>query len=302
MSSNRWTQADVPDQTGRVAIVTGSNTGLGFETARILAANRAHVVLAVRDKAKGEAAAARILGGDPRADLSVQALNLGSLQSIRTSAGELLAAYPRIDLLINNAGVSLPPKQTTEDGFELQFGTNHLGHFALTGLLLENMLGVEGSRVVVVSSLAHKHRAAIHFDDLQWDRRYDKTEAYAQSKMANLAFAYALQRRLTAASRPTICVAAHPGLSRSELTRNLSAVSARLFSVITQSTAMGALPTLLAATGPDVSGGDYYGPSGIAETRGYPKLVDSTKQTHDLQIQERLWRVSEMLTEVSYPI
>ena len=200
--SEKWTERDVPEQQGRVAVVTGANTGLGFETARVLAARGASVVLAVRDVEKGKQAAARIAETAPGADLTVQELDLTSLESVRAAAAELRARHPRIDLLINNAGVMYTPRQTTRDGFELQFGTNHLGHFALTGLLLDLLLPVPGSRVVTVSSLGHRIRARIHFDDLQWERSYDRVAAYGQSKLANLMFTYELQRRLTAHGPP----------------------------------------------------------------------------------------------------
>jgi NAD(P)-dependent dehydrogenase (short-subunit alcohol dehydrogenase family) len=307
MSSNiKWTAADVPDQTGRVAIITGSNTGLGYETARVLAASGATVVLAVRDIEKGNAAAARILGTSPRADVTVQPLDVGSLQSIRTAAAELKSAHPRIDLLINNAGVMYPPKQVTKDGFELQFGTNHLGAFALTGLLLENLLPVEGSRVVAVASVAHTIQAAIHFDDLQWERKYNRVAAYGQSKLSNLLFTYELNRRLAARDENTIAVAAHPGLSNTELMRHIPGSGLPGFNtlagLVTNSPAMGALATLRAATDPNVRGAQYYGPDGIRELRGHPKLVESSKQSHDQDLQGRLWTVSEELTGVSFPV
>lgn len=210
-AKSKWTEADVPDQSGRVAIVTGYNTGLGYETARVLAAKGAHVVVAVRNLDKGREAVDRIIAVAPKADLKLQQLDVGSLESVRTAADELRNAHPRIDLLINNAGVMYPPRQTTVDGFELQFGTNHLGAFALTGLLLDHLLPVDGSRVVAVASVAHRIQAAIHFDDLQWERSYNRVAAYGQSKLSNLLFTYELQRRLAAKSEPTIAVAAHPG-------------------------------------------------------------------------------------------
>ena len=216
----KWTTADIPDQTGRVAVITGANTGLGFETATALAACGAHVVMAVRNLEKGKQAAARITEATPGADVELQELDLTSLDSVRSAAAELRSAHDRIDLLINNAGVMYTPKSTTKDGFEMQFGTNHLGHFALTGLLLDRLLPVQGSRVVTVSSLGHRIRAAIHFDDLQWERSYSRVGAYGQAKLANLLFTYELQRRL-AAGGTTVAVAAHPGGSRTELTRNL---------------------------------------------------------------------------------
>src|SRR5712671_1034823 len=269
----KWTSEDVPGQQGRLAVVTGANTGLGFETARVLAARGASVVLAVRDTEKGKRAAARIAGAAPGANVMVQPLDLACLDSIRAAAGELRARHPRIDLLVNNAGVMFPPRQTTGDGFELQFGTNHLGPFALTGLLLEQMLPVPGSRVVTLSSLAHRLRARINFDDLQSQRSYRRVAAYGQSKLANLMFTYELQRRLSGAGT-TIAVAAHPGLARTELARYTPAIVAFFYvRVMTQKAAMGALPTLRAATDPGVLGGQYYGPRGFFGTRGYPKLA-----------------------------
>jgi NAD(P)-dependent dehydrogenase (short-subunit alcohol dehydrogenase family) len=283
-----------------VAIVTGANTGLGFETARMLAEHGAAVVLAVRDVEKGKQAAARIAG-----DVTVQALDLTSLDSIRSAAADLRATHPRIDLLINNAGVMYTPKQTTADGFELQFGTNHLGHFALTGLLLDRLLPVPGSRIVTVSSTGHRIRAAIHFDDLQWERSYSRVAAYGQSKLANLMFTYELQRRL-APLGTTIAVAAHPGVSDTELMRNLPAAFRRpaawLAPLLLQNAEMGALPTLRAGTDPAVIGGQYYGPGNLGEIRGYPKLVASSRDSHDEAAQQRLWDVSEELTGVTFPV
>jgi hypothetical protein len=311
MASNdknrKWSEADVPDQSGRIAIVTGANTGIGYQTAAVLAYRGAHVVLAVRNLEKGNAALSRIIAASPQADVTLQALDLSSLASVRSAVDALRTAYPRIDLLINNAGVMWTPKQVTADGFEMQFGTNHLGHFALTGLLLDQLLPVRGSRVVTVSSQGHRLRASIHFDDLQWERHYDRIAAYGQSKLANLLFTYELQRRLAARSdAQTVAVAAHPGGSNTELTRNLPAilrpVAAVLEPVLFQSPAMGALPTLRAATDPSVEGGQYYGPEGFAEQRGHPKIVKSSAQSHDEDLQRRLWTVSEELTGVSFGV
>ncbi|AWT51931.1 SDR family NAD(P)-dependent oxidoreductase [Mycolicibacterium smegmatis] len=296
----KWTTARIPDQTGRVAIVTGANTGLGLETAKALAAKGAHVVLAVRNLDKGKAAVDWIARSAPTADLELQQLDLGSLASVRAAADDLKGKFDRIDLLINNAGVMWPPRQTTEDGFELQFGTNHLGHFALTGLLLDRMLTVPGSRVVTVSSQGHRILAKIHFDDLQWERRYNRVAAYGQSKLANLLFTYELQRRLT--GHQTTALAAHPGASNTELARHLPGPLERLVTPLAQDAALGALPTLRAATDPGALGGQYFGPDGIGETRGYPKVVASSAQSHDADLQRRLWAVSEELTGVTFPV
>ena len=298
--SGRWTSENVPGQQGRVAVVTGANTGLGFEIAQVLAGRGASVVLAVRNPEKGKEAAARIGAAVPGANVTIQELDLSSLDSVRAAASELGAAHPRIDLLICNAGVMYPPKQTTHDGFELQFGTNHLGHFALTGLLLEQMLPVPGSRVVTVSSVGHRIRARVNFDDLQWERSYSRVRAYGQSKLANLMFTYELQRRLSGAGT-TIAVAAHPGFAATELMRHtpVAAVVTPLFS---QDAAMGALPVLRAATDPSVLGGQYYGPGGFLGLRGYPELAASSRRSHDAAVQRRLWTVSEELTGVTYPV
>ena len=303
----KWTENDMPDQHGRLAVVTGATSGLGFDTARLLAAKGAAVVLAGRDVEKGKQAVARIAASVPGAELSVVHLDLTSLASVRAAAAELAAAHPGIDLLINNAGVMYPPQRTlTADGFEQQLGTNHLGHFALTGLLLDRLLHRPGSRVVTVASLGHRIRARIHFDNLQWARSYDRVAAYGQSKLANLMFTYELQRRLAAAGAGTLAVAAHPGFAATELGRHfptpIRVVMPALAAVFAQPAERGALPTLRAATDPGVLGGQYYGPSGPGETRGHPRLVSSNAASHDVSVQQRLWTVSEELTGVTFTL
>jgi NAD(P)-dependent dehydrogenase (short-subunit alcohol dehydrogenase family) len=306
MKTDDWTVDAMPEQTGRTAVVTGANTGLGLETARALAARGASVVLAVRNLDKGKAATASITSGSPGADVTIQQLDLSSLSSVRAAAADLRTAHETIDLLINNAGVMYTPRTTTADGFELQFGTNHLGHFALTGLLLDRLLATQGSRVVTVSSVGHRIRARINFDDLNAERNYSRVAAYGQSKLANLMFTYELQRRLALTGSTTIAVAAHPGGSDTELVRNspvwLRALTTVFGPLFSQSASMGALPTLRAATDPTVLGGQYYGPDGFREVRGHPTLVESSTQSHDTDTQRRLWTASEDLTGVTYPV
>ncbi|GAT11129.1 short chain dehydrogenase [Mycolicibacterium novocastrense] len=301
---SKWTVADIPDQSGRTAIVTGANSGLGYDTAAALAGAGATVVLAVRNLDKGNEALDRIKRSNPETAVSVQALDLSSLDSVRRAADDLRAAHPRIDLLINNAGVMyVPTRETTEDGFEMQFGTNHLGHFALTGLLLDNLRSVEGSRVVTVSSVGHRIMARIRFEDPHFETGYNRVQAYGQSKLANLLFTFELQRRLAAAGAPTIATAAHPGFSDTELMRYIPVfVPDIVWKIFTQPADKGALPTLRAATDPNAQGGQYYGPDGIGEVKGHPKLVASSAQSRDQDIQRRLWNMSEELTGVTYPV
>jgi NAD(P)-dependent dehydrogenase (short-subunit alcohol dehydrogenase family) len=297
----RWTAADVADQTGRVALVTGANSGLGLETATVLARSGATVVLACRNPAKARAAASRIGG-----DTELLELDLASLDSVRAAAEEVRKRHDTLDLLINNAGVMVPPHQYTADGFELQLGTNHLGHFAFTGLLLDLMREVPGSRVVVLGSLAHKMaRHGINFEDLQSERHYSRMRAYAQSKLANLMFMYALQRRLAASGARTIALGAHPGYSATELSRHVPAALKGVNDVvvgryIAQPADRGALPTLRAATDPLAMGAHYYGPDGPFEMRGWPVLKATAAPAHNQAAQELLWTVSEDLTGVVY--
>jgi NAD(P)-dependent dehydrogenase (short-subunit alcohol dehydrogenase family) len=306
-AQERWTAADVPDQQGRTAVVTGANTGIGFETASVLAAHGASVVLACRDPAKAEAAAARVTAAGPAGTVSTLRLDLASLASVRAAAEALHSSHARLDLLINNAGVMMPPHSRTEDGFELQLGTNHLGHFALTGLLLDRLLATPGSRVVTVASPAHR-QGQIDFADLQSERRYRRMAAYAQSKLASLLFTYELQRRLAAAGAHTIAVAAHPGAARTELNRHMPAITLSrgrswgIWRLITQSPQTGALSILRAAVDPQVRGGDYYGPDGRFEYKGHPVRLTSSARSHDTGTQHRLWQESERLTGIAYHV
>lgn len=305
---DRWVETHIPSQGGKVALITGANSGLGFEAAQVLATKGARVILAVRNAAKGERAATEIRRTVPAAQLELLPLDLASLASIRRAAVEVLRTYDRLDMLINNAGVMAIPRRLTADGFEMQFGVNHLGHFALTGLLLPRLLQTPAARVVTVSSSAH-FLGRINFADLQGERRYQPWLAYGQSKLANLLFAYELQRRLAAAGGQVISVAAHPGyaatnlqtvgpeMAGSALGQRLMALANRLFA---QSAAMGALPEVYAATSPDVCGGDYIGPDGRLGQSGFPKKVASSRRAHDQVVAARLWGVSEALTGVKY--
>jgi NAD(P)-dependent dehydrogenase (short-subunit alcohol dehydrogenase family) len=287
----RWTADDIPDQTGRTFVVTGANSGLGAATARQLAAHGATVIMACRDLAKAEAAAARMSG-----DIEVRKLDLADLASVRAFTEGL----DRLDVLVNNAGVMAIPKRRTADGFEMQFGTNHLGHFALTGLLLPRL----ADRVVTVSSFAH-HAGRIVLDDLNWERRrYSRWLAYGQSKLANLMFAYELQRRLDRAGSKLRSLAAHPGYADTDLQSKTESFQDRIMRVgnrlFAQSADRGALPTLYAATVPEAPGGAYFGPDGFLQQGGYPRQVGSNRASRDERVAAALFEQSEKLTGVHY--
>lgn len=295
-----WSEADIPDQSGRTAVVTGANSGIGFETARALAAKGARVVLACRSEEKGRDAERRLRAAVPDADARFEPLDLGSLASVRRFAEKFSAEEGRLDLLLNNAGVMMPPYGKTADGFETQLGTNHLGHFALTGLLLPRLRATPGARVVSVSSLAH-FWGRIDFDDLQSERSYNPTRAYGQSKLANLLFARELQRRIEAARVDALSAAAHPGSTRTELQRHSGLMNA-IVAVFSQQPPEGALPTLYAATASGVRGGEYFGPSGFAGCLGPPGRARSSPRANDAAAARRLWDVSEQLTGVAFGI
>lgn len=301
-----WTEALIPDQTGRVVLITGANSGIGLEAARILARRGAQVVLACRTRAKADAARDSILVDVPTANVALLDLDLSSLASVSTAAAEFGRRFGRLDLLANNAGVMATPYQRTVDGFELQFATNHLGHVALTAHLLPMLLATPQSRVVNVSSLAHK-MGKIGFDDLQSERRYRAWGAYGQSKLANLLFTFELQRRLEAAGADTIAVAAHPGISDTNLAGSTGGIAGRLMALaqplakaFSQNAHAGALPTVRAATDPAVRGGDYFGPDGFLEQRGAPKRVEPNSSARDAAVAKRLWEVSVELTGVPF--
>jgi NAD(P)-dependent dehydrogenase (short-subunit alcohol dehydrogenase family) len=299
MSKQKWDSGDIPDQKGRVVIVTGSSSGIGYETARVLANKNATVVIAVRNLQKGNAALDKIKAGYQNADVRVIELNLADLESIRNFAAEFKSNFSRLDLLINNGGVMMPPYSKTADGFELQFGTNHLGHFALTGLLLDLIEKTHDSRIVNVSSGSHTY-GELDFDDLNWENRsYKKMKAYGDSKIANLYFTFELQRRFENRNMNIIASAAHPGWTATELQRHVG-IFDFLNRFLAQGIEMGALPTLYAAIALDVKGGDYYGPSGWREMKGYPKKVESNELSHSREIAAKLWDLSEKLTGIKF--
>lgn len=307
-TNSAWNTAQIPNLTGKTALVTGANSGLGYEISTVLAAKGAHVIMACRNVDKGEQAAGLIRSQTPKADLVVKALDLADLASIRRFAVDIQQQYAALHILCNNAGIMAIPRRETADGFEMQFGTNHLGHFALTGLLLAPLLNTAGARVVHVSSGLHE-RGTINFADLMGKTTYEKWTAYSQSKLANLLFAYELQRRFTAAGLDTKSIGAHPGyaatnlqsvgptMEGSWLARIGMALGNRLFA---QSAASGALPILYAATVPDVNGCDYIGPTGFQGMRGAPGKVRSNAESYDTAIAAKLWAVSVELTGVNY--
>ena len=294
-----FTDADVPDQTGKTIFITGANTGLGYEAAKVLAGKGARVLIGCRSKDKAQQARSKILAEHPGADIAVVELDLGSLDSVKKAA-RTVATEPRLDVLINNAGIMIPPYELTRDGFESQFGVNHLGPFALTCLLLDTLRSTPDSRVVSTASIAHK-RGKIHFDDINAEQGYNTMARYAQSKLANLYFAYELQRRLAASGATIISVAAHPGIATTELSRYLPralVMLTPLFQPLFNTAAQGAWPTLCAATMPGVRGGEYYGPAKRLETAGPAVKVKSTGRSHDRAVARELWDLSIAMTGV----
>jgi protochlorophyllide reductase len=307
---NNWTVNDIPDLSGRVALVTGANSGLGLETTRALATHGAHVIMAVRTLDKGRWAEADIKQTVPGASIEVVSLDLASLASVREFATSVLQTHDRLDLLFNNAGIMAIPRQETQDSFEMQFGTNHLGHFALTGLLLSKLVATLDSRVVTTTSIA-RIASGIHLDDLQRQRSYTRWGAYGQSKRANLLFAFELQTRFTAAGVSTISVAAHPGGAKTNLPGTSMALSNARFDrfyfatvarLMSQSALMGALPQLYAGTDSHIFGGELVGPGDFATMRGYPKVDRHARKEYDRSTAAHLWEVSEELTGVKYDL
>lgn len=308
MNDMNWTIENMPDLSGRTILVTGGNSGLGYESVKAFALKGAEVILASRSTEKGEEAKVAILKDVPGGNIKVMQLDLGDLQSVRNFASAFKHSYQKLDVLLNNAGIMMTPYFTTKDGFEGQLGTNHLGHFALTGLLMDTVLQTKGARIVNVSSGAHKS-GKMDFSNLQFEngREYAPMKAYGRSKLSNLLFTYELQRKLEAANKDTLAVAAHPGVAMTNLARHMEGkilfkILAPLFKMMAQDPAMGALPQIRASVDPAVKGGEYYGPDGKREYKGYPVVVPSNEASHNQEDAARLWEESEKLTGVKIEI
>ena len=301
MARARWNNSQITGQAGRVVLITGANSGLGKEAARVLALRNARVIMAVRDTEKGRVVAEEIRDEYANAQILVKKMDLASLESVRQFAEEVLKEFERLDILINNAGLMMCPYAKTEDGFEIQMGINHLGHFALTGLLLPLLINTEGSRIVVTSSSAHNF-GNIDFEDINWEKRkYNTQKAYGDSKLANLYFTYELVRILDGMDGCPLVTAAHPGWTSTELQRH-SKLFMFMNKIFGQDVETGTLPTLRAAVDPEAKPGDYYGPSRFFEMRGNPVKVNSNRRSHDEQRARQLWEISEKLTGVKYKI
>ena len=299
MAKLKWNSDNIPDQKGRTAIITGASSGLGKEAARLLSLKNAQVIMAVRNTVKGEEVAKEIRQANKNANIRVMELDLGSLRSVKAFSTAFLKEFDHLDILINNAGVMMCPFAKTEDGFEIQMGTNHLGHFALTGYLLPLLKRTPGSRIVATSSIGHKS-GNIDFSDFNWESRPYKTgKAYGDSKIANLYFAYELAKKMSSNGNNPIVTAAHPGWTATELQRH-SGMFKFLNNFFAQDLSMGTLPTLRAATDPAAQAGDFYGPTGMMETRGYPEVVKSNARSHDEDKAATLWDLSEQMTGVKY--
>lgn len=308
MKNLSWTTEHMPDLTGKIIVVTGGNSGLGYESVKAFAMKGAEVVLASRSTEKGEEARTEILKAIPDGKIKMMQLDLGDLESVRSFATAFRENFKKLDVLLNNAGIMMTPYFQTKDGFEGQFGINHLGHFALTGLLMDVVLKTEGARIVNVSSGAHK-RGVMDFSNLQFEngKDYSPMKAYGRSKLSNLLFTYELQRKLEAAKKDTIAAAAHPGFAMTNLARHMEGrflfkILTPLFKRMAQDQAMGALPQIRASVDPEVKGSNYYGPDGKNEYKGYPVIVQSNEASHNLKVAAQLWEESEKLTGVKLDI
>ncbi|RAJ77594.1 NAD(P)-dependent dehydrogenase (short-subunit alcohol dehydrogenase family) [Chitinophaga dinghuensis] len=305
MSSQNWNADNIPSQTGKTILITGANSGLGLEAAKVLSGKGAHVIMTARNMASGKEAVSKIKKENPNARLDLMRLDLSDFASIHQFSEEFHKKYSKLDIYIQNAGVMTPVNhELTREGFELQFGTNHLGHFLLTGLLLDIVKNTPNARIAIQSSLIHKLKTGkpdIHFDDLNFDKGYNKQIAYAQSKLANLLFAYELDRKLKAHNINATVAAAHPGYTKTNLARHTGFFIQVIFAnILAQKVEIGTLPILRAAADSNVKGGEYFGPTKMREMRGYPELVRSSDKSYDRDLARRLWEVSEELTGVTY--
>jgi NAD(P)-dependent dehydrogenase (short-subunit alcohol dehydrogenase family) len=299
MSKSKWNNSSISNQKGKVVIITGATSGLGKEATKVLASKNATVIMAVRNTKKGKDVADEIKNAFPNATIEVRKLELNSLKSVEAFANEIHATHNRLDILINNAGVMMCPYSKTEDGFEIQMGVNHFGHFALTGRLMPLLKSTKNARIVATSSIAHKS-GDINFEDINWEERnYKTTNAYSDSKLANLYFAYELVRKFKNEPNAPIVTSAHPGWTKTELDRH-SGLAAFIGNIVAQKVNMGTLPTLRAAVDEDAKSGDYFGPKGLMEMRGYPVVVPSNKMAKNEANAKRLWKMSEEMTGVSY--
>lgn len=305
MATSNWTADNIPSQHGKTILITGANSGLGFQATKVLSNKGAHIIMTARNLQKGKEALEAIKKESPNAKLDLMQLDLADFHSIRKFSEEFHSKYSKLDVLVNNAGVMNPPKrEVTKQNFEVQFGTNHLGHFLLTGLLLDILKNTPNSRISVQSSIVHKTESMkpdIHFDDLNFEKSYNRDQAYAQSKLANLLFAYELDRRLKANNINTIVTAAHPGYTKTNLQANSGfLMSVILNNILAQNVTIGTLPILRAATEENLKGGEYFGPTKTMEMRGYPELVKSSDKSYDKDLAKKLWEVSEKLTNSKY--
>jgi len=301
MNKEKWTIENIGDQSGKTVIVTGSSSGIGYETAKVFADNGAEVIIAVRNATKGKNAEEKIKLQNPNANVKVMIVDLANLKSVREFAEKFNAGYDKLNLLINNAGVMIPPYSKTADGFELQFGTNHLGHFALTALLFDKLKATPDSRIVNVASMAHKY-GNINFDDLNWEKRnYKAWSAYGDSKIANLYFTYYLANEIAKSDINTKVTASHPGWTATDLQRH-SGMFEFLNKFFAMPAEQGVLPTLRAAIDTEAQSRDYFGPNGFQEWRGFPVKVESNKLSHNMEIAGKLWEVSEELTGIKFKI
>jgi len=299
MSTKNWTIENIADQSGKTILITGGNSGIGMEAARVLSLKNAEVILTARSAAKGTTAVESIKSQNPSAKVNWMVLDLADLDSVRAFSDAFHAKYSKLDILINNAGVMYPAsKEVTKQHFELQFGTNHLGHFALTALLLDILKATPGARVTTQSSIAHTMLSTIDLNDLNWEKSYNRTKAYAQSKLANLLFTYELDRQLKKHGFDVIANAAHPGVTNTNLFKTSGFGSITKF--VTQRVERGSLPILRAATEPNLKGAEYVGPKGLGGVRGYPIHVISTPTSHNETLAKALWAASEQLTKISF--